>query len=172
MTEGHSGGAYVAARGEGRKLFIGTLQVSAEQSGGAVEVIVLNAPAGTAGPAGPPPHVHRQRDELFYIVKGRLSFVLGTREFEVEEGGTVFVPRGTRHGFKSQPDSQALLIIAPAGLEGFFAELGDGLAAGKSNEEIRTALAGKYDSTAPTSKTAVRKVSMHPATLSERRPSW
>jgi mannose-6-phosphate isomerase-like protein (cupin superfamily) len=148
MTEEHRGGGHVAAQGEGRKLFIGTLQVSAQQSGGAIEVIVLKAgPAGAAGLAGPPPHVHRQRDELFYILKGRLSFVLGTREFEVEQGGTVFVPRGTRHGFTPHPDSQALLVIAPAGLEGFFAELGDGLAAGKSNEEIRAALAGKYDST-------------------------
>jgi mannose-6-phosphate isomerase-like protein (cupin superfamily) len=148
MTEEDSGGGHVAAHGEGRKLsFIGTLQLSAEQSGGSFEVIVLNGPAGTTGPAGPPPHVHRHRDELFYIVKGRLTFVLGTREFEVEQGGTVFVPRGTRHGFKSQPDSQALLIIAPAGLEGFFAELGEGLAAGRSSEEIRAALEGKYDST-------------------------
>jgi hypothetical protein len=40
-----------------------------------------------------------------------------------------------------------LLIIAPAGLDGFFAELGDGLAAGRSSDEIRAALAGKYDST-------------------------
>jgi mannose-6-phosphate isomerase-like protein (cupin superfamily) len=144
MTEGDSGSGHVAARGEGRKLFVGTLQVSAEQSGGAVEVIVLKA--GPGGPVGPPPHVHLHRDELFYVVKGRLSFVLGAREFEVHEGGTVFVPRGTRHGFKPQPDSEAVLIIAPAGLEGFFAELGEGLAAGKSNEEIRAALAGKYDS--------------------------
>jgi hypothetical protein len=59
----------------------------------------------------------------------------------------VFVPRGTRHGFKLQPDSQALLIIAPAGLAGFFTELGDGLAAGRSSEEIRAARTGKYDST-------------------------
>ncbi len=146
MSEGDSGGGHVAARGEGRELsVVGKLQVSAEQSGGAFEVILLHP--GPAAPAGPPPHVHRERDELFYIIKGRFTFVLGTREFEVQEGGTVFVPRGTRHGFKSHPDSQALLIIAPAGLEGFFAELGDGLAAGRSNEEIRAALAGKYDST-------------------------
>jgi hypothetical protein len=31
-TEEGSGGGHVAARGEGRELFIGTLQVSAEQS--------------------------------------------------------------------------------------------------------------------------------------------
>jgi len=53
MTEEGSGGGHVAARGEGRELFIGTLQVSAEQSGGSLEVIVLSAgPAGTAGPVG------------------------------------------------------------------------------------------------------------------------
>ena len=148
MTDANTDG-HVAARGEGKKVpVVGTLQVSAEQSGGAFEVFVMSArPAGASGPAGPPPHVHRHRDELFYIIKGRMTFVLGTREVEVEEGGTVFVPRGTRHGFKPEPDSQALLIIAPAGLEGFFADLGEGLAAGKSNEEIRAALAGKYDST-------------------------
>src|ERR1700674_5499926 len=126
MTEEDGDGGHVAARGEGRKLFIGTLQLSAEQSGDSFEVIVMSSGSAGPGPAGPPPHVHRHRDELFYIVKGRFTFVLGTREFEVEQGGTVFVPRGTRHGFKPQPDSQALLIIAPAGLEGFFAELGDG----------------------------------------------
>jgi mannose-6-phosphate isomerase-like protein (cupin superfamily) len=145
MTEEDSAAGHVAAPGDGRKLFNGTLQVSAKQSGGSLEVIVLRS--GSEGAAGPPPHVHRHRDELFYIVKGRFTFVVGTRELEVEQGGTVFVPRGTRHAFEPQPDSQALLIIAPAGLEGFFAELGDGLAAGRSNEEIRAALAGKYDST-------------------------
>jgi len=144
MTEQDRGGGHVAARGEGTKLFVGTLQVSAEQSGGSLEVIVLQA--GPV-PMGPPPHVHHDRDELFYMVKGRFTFVLGTREFEVDQGGTVFVPRGTRHGFKPQADSEALLIIAPAGLEGFFVELGDALASGRSNEEVRAALAGKYDST-------------------------
>jgi mannose-6-phosphate isomerase-like protein (cupin superfamily) len=149
MTQEYTGGGHAAARGQGKRLpVIGMLQVSVEQSGGAFEVFVMSArPAGGSGPAGPPPHVHRQRDELFYILKGRMSFVLGNKEFEVDEGGTVFVPRGTRHGFKPDPDSRALLIIAPAGLEGFFAELGEGLAAGKSNEQIRAELAGKYDST-------------------------
>jgi mannose-6-phosphate isomerase-like protein (cupin superfamily) len=149
MTQEYSGGGHVAARGEGKRVpVIGMLQVSAEQSGGAFEVFVMSArPTGASRPAGPPPHVHRHRDELFYVLKGRMSFVLGTQDVEVEEGGTVFVPRGTRHRFTPQPDSEALLIIAPAGLEGFFAELGDGLAAGKANEEIRAALAGKYDST-------------------------
>ncbi|MFY9614338.1 MAG: cupin domain-containing protein [Candidatus Dormiibacterota bacterium] len=121
--------------------FIGTLRVSSEDSGGALEMIEYR------GPAAPPPHVHRERDEVFYILKGAFAFTLATDDFEVQQGEMVHVPRGTRHGFKPQPGAEALLIIAPAGLEGFFAELGEGLAAGRSSAEIRAALAGRYDST-------------------------
>jgi mannose-6-phosphate isomerase-like protein (cupin superfamily) len=93
LTVERSGGGHVAARGEGRELFIGTLQVSAEQSAALLRSSLCPlVPQGR----GAPPHVHPHRYELFYIVKGRLTFVLGTREFEVEQGGTVFVPRGTR----------------------------------------------------------------------------
>lgn len=121
--------------------FIGVLTVSAEQSGGSLEVIEGH------GPTAPPPHVHRDRAEFFVVLEGRINFTLGTDVFDVEVGGTVFVPRGTRHGFRPGPTSRYLLVIAPAGLEGFFTELGEGLAAGKSSEEIRAVLAGKYDST-------------------------
>src|ERR1700738_3541484 len=141
MTEADSAGGHVAGPGVGRELpFIGILTVSAQQSGGSLEVIDYR------GPAAPPPHVHRHRDELFYVLKGAFAFIVGARDFDVGPGGTVFVPRGTRHGFKPAPDSQALLIIAPAGLEGFFAELGEGLSAGRPSDDIRAALAGKYDS--------------------------
>jgi len=37
-------------------------------------------------------------------------------------------------------------VVAPAGLEGFFEELGAGVAGGRSGLEMREALAGKYDS--------------------------
>jgi hypothetical protein len=38
------------------------------------------------------------------------------------------------------------VVTIPAGLEGFFDELGKGLTEGKTSEEIRAILAGKYDS--------------------------
>ena len=61
-------------------------------------------------------------------------------------GSTILVPRGTRHGFTTDLDARALLITVPAGLQGFLEELGDGLAAGRSSQEIRKTLAGKYES--------------------------
>jgi mannose-6-phosphate isomerase-like protein (cupin superfamily) len=120
---------------------IGRLIATATQTDGAFEVIEYT------GPAAPPAHVHRMRDEGFYILDGSFSFTLAERDVEVGVGSFIFVPRGTRHGFTVRPGGRALLFIAPAGLEGFFEELGRGLAAGRSGAEIRDVLADRYDST-------------------------
>jgi mannose-6-phosphate isomerase-like protein (cupin superfamily) len=132
---------FVVTAGEGEQLpLIGNLRLSDAQTGRGFEVIEYT------GPATPPPHVHRDHDEVFYIIEGGLSFVLGKEPVEAREGALVFVPRGTRHGFTVEAGSKALLFIIPGGLGGFFRELGAGLAAGKPSAEIRARLAGKYDS--------------------------
>ena len=120
--------------------FIGRLRASAAETDGKFEIIEYE------GPAVPPPHIHREHDEIFFILEGRFSFVIGHATQEADTGSLVWVPRGTRHGFDVQPGSRALLVTIPAGLEGFFAELGKGLSNGKTSDEIRAELAGKYDS--------------------------
>jgi mannose-6-phosphate isomerase-like protein (cupin superfamily) len=120
--------------------FIGTLRASDVETDGGFEVIEY------VGPATPPPHVHKDHDEAFWILEGTFSFILGHETVEAPKGALVLVPRGTRHGFSVAPGSRALLFTIPAGLAGFFRELGAGLAAGKPDAEIRAALAGKYDS--------------------------
>jgi mannose-6-phosphate isomerase-like protein (cupin superfamily) len=120
--------------------FIGTLAASAADTGGAFEVIEY------VGPATPPPHVHHEHDEAFYILDGPFRFLLGDEWFDAATGSLVVVPRNTRHGFETQRGCRALLFTTPAGLEGFFRELGQGLAEGRSSQEIRSALAGRYDS--------------------------
>ena len=128
--------------GQGRILpQIGTVKASAALTSGAFEVIEYT------GPATPPPHIHRLREEAFYVLAGSFTFVLGDETVDAPTGSFVFVPRGTRHGFTVRPGSRALLWVSPAGLEGFFAELGEGLEAGRSGADIRAALAGRYDST-------------------------
>ena len=113
---------------------------SAADTGGAFELIDY------LGPATPPPHVHREHDEAFYILEGPFRFLLGDEWFDAATASLVVVPRGTRHGFETKSGCRALLLTIPAGLEGFFRELGQGLAEGRSSEEIRSALAGRYDS--------------------------
>jgi mannose-6-phosphate isomerase-like protein (cupin superfamily) len=141
MATDTSNGAFCCAPGEGLLLpMIGRLMVSSGRTGGAFEVIEY------AGPAVPPPHVHRDRDECFCIIQGLFTFVLGAAEVQAPANSVVFIPRGTRHAFKPSQGARALLFVIPAGLEGFFRELGEGIMAGRSSADLRAALAGKYDS--------------------------
>lgn len=130
-----------SAPGEGQLLPVPMLlKLSSAQTRGSLEVIEL------VGPGVPTPHVHREHDECFYIIEGLFTFTLGQEEMEAPAGSIVFVPRGTRHGFKHSDGARALVFVIPAALEGFFRELGEGLAAGRSEAELRSALAGKFDS--------------------------
>ena len=95
---------------------------------------------------GPPPHVHREHEELFYVVEGRYLFFRDRDELELEPGGSIVVPRGTRHRFRTLVEpSRTLLLIVPAGLEGFFRGMGDELAAGRTPLEAMTSLSRRYD---------------------------
>ena len=96
---------------------------------------------------GPPPHVHRQRDEAFYVVEGRYTFVRDRETVDLEAGGFIYIPRGTRHQYTTlETPSRTLILIVPAGLEGFFREMGTRIGDGATALEAMTALAGTYDS--------------------------
>jgi quercetin dioxygenase-like cupin family protein len=127
---------------EGGRLIplIGRLKVSGSGSGGAFELYEFT------GPATPPPHIHREHQEVFHVLGGTFMFVVEDEQVEAAAGSTVFVPRGTRHGFTTSEGARALLLVVPAGLEGFFRDLGEGLAGGRSGIELRAALAGRFDS--------------------------
>jgi mannose-6-phosphate isomerase-like protein (cupin superfamily) len=97
---------------------------------------------------GPPRHVHRDREEGFFVLTGRYAFVRGTEELEVGPGQFVLVPRGTRHHFRTLVEpSETLILIAPAGLEGFFNGMGERMAAGATALEAMTELSRTFDST-------------------------
>jgi quercetin dioxygenase-like cupin family protein len=73
--------------------------------------------------AGIPIHRHFQMDEAFYVLEGSGIFMLNDVHHRFEEGGTIFIPKNTWHGF-ANPDHELLLlwIVTPAGLDGFFRE--------------------------------------------------
>jgi mannose-6-phosphate isomerase-like protein (cupin superfamily) len=71
----------------GRDLpFIGRLRASAADTGGCFEFIEYQ------GSAVPPPHVHREHDEIFYILEGKFSFVISDATQEAGMGSLVWVP--------------------------------------------------------------------------------
>ena len=119
-----------------------TLLASSELTGGAFEMFEETRES----PSGPPPHIHRDRDEMFYVVEGRYTFIRGAEEIEAGPGQVIFVPRGTRHHFRTlEAPSRTLILVAPAGLEAFFRGMGERIEAGATALEAMTALSAMHD---------------------------
>lgn len=71
---------------------------------------------------GPPRHIHRREDEMWYVLDGNFRFIADERIFQAPQGSFVFVPRGTAHCFQNleNRDSRILVMFTPAGMERFF----------------------------------------------------
>ncbi|HEY1015317.1 MAG TPA: cupin domain-containing protein [Herpetosiphonaceae bacterium] len=123
--------ALVRAADEGRVIRIGPdeviLKLSAAETAGAYALLEFR----TAPGSGAGPHVHHGEDEVFHILEGSLSFQLGDQEVTAGPGQVVMIPRGLRHSFRNPGPAPArsLIVFAPGGVEGFFAELAALLAA-------------------------------------------
>ncbi len=76
---------------------------------------------------GPPPHIHRNEDEAFYVLRGEFSIFLGGEEFRAKPGDFISLPRGIRHSFRSDSDEigRMLVIVSPSGFEKFFDAVGE-----------------------------------------------
>ncbi len=116
---------FVVPRGEGRSIrgpAGGPTIVAADtlSTGGSFTFL-----ENVIGPKqGPPRHVHRREDEMWYVLDGHFRFVAGDRVFDAPEGAFVFVPRGTEHCFQNLEDrpSRILVMFTPSGMERFFEE--------------------------------------------------
>ena len=75
--------------------------------------------------AAPPMHVHDDEEEAFYVLDGSVDLYLGEEVHRAEAGAFCLVPPGVAHSFVSTSASPArlLVIVSPAGLERFFAEI-------------------------------------------------
>ena len=95
-----------------------TLKLTGEQTQGSIGLLERTAPPG----AGPPRHIHRSCDELFYVLEGRFLFLVGERLEEVEPGTVAFVPRGVVHAVKAIGNEAGRLLVAyvPGGQEKAF----------------------------------------------------
>lgn len=92
------------------------LLLDSDVTGGALSVLLCEAPAGSAGP---PLHVHPASDETFLVTDGALLVHAAGETHTVQPGGAVFVPRGTPHTFATGPGESArfVAIHAPGGFE-------------------------------------------------------
>ena len=70
-------------------------------------------------------HVHAHEDELFCVLEGQHVFVVGDEVHQLGPGGMVFAPRGIPHAQRRvvPHEGRLLVMMTPAGLEGFFRAL-------------------------------------------------
>lgn len=99
-----------------------TFKVTGDDTNGAFTVAELTASAEM----GPPPHIHRNADESFFITEGTFDFSLAGKTFSAGAGAFVYLPKGVVHTHSAGggTPAKALVIQTPSGVERFIAEAG------------------------------------------------
>jgi quercetin dioxygenase-like cupin family protein len=112
--------------GAGRSVWVGTelvtVKVSGRETGGALAF----TEHATLPHGGPPLHRHQREDETFYVLEGEFLFREGERTIRATPGMSIYLPRGTIHTYTNSGDGLGTLLViaSPAGLEEFFAAVG------------------------------------------------
>jgi quercetin dioxygenase-like cupin family protein len=113
-------------RGKGPSLAIlggvYTTLLDGEDTGGAFALFDSIAYPGT----GPGPHRHEREQETFYILEGEVTFRTDGQTVVATPGAVIHMPRRSPHAFHNAGPRVArkLVLVAPAGMEHFFAAVG------------------------------------------------
>lgn len=108
--------------------------LSGEQTAEKLGVIEMNVPPGS----GPAPHQHPHFQESFYVLEGEIEVRTKDRTYIAQKDAMVTIPiNGPVHCFKniSGENARLLCIVTPAGLEGFFKEVGKAIPYGTMPDE-------------------------------------
>ncbi|MES2649207.1 MAG: cupin domain-containing protein [Bacteroidota bacterium] len=68
---------------------------------------------------GPGAHSHEENDEVFYVLEGMISFLVGDKWVDVNKGTFLRIPARTIHDFKNKTGSKTgvLNFFIPGGFE-------------------------------------------------------
>lgn len=99
------------------------IKLDGSRTGGAFLLLEVTVEPGGGAPQ---PHVHTREDETLVLLEGEVTVTIGDATQTVRPGDVVFFPRGVPHSFKNAGATRArgLGVVAPAGLESLFRDLG------------------------------------------------
>jgi quercetin dioxygenase-like cupin family protein len=112
--------AKVLGPGAGRRYEMGALTADFKADGAetanAYSVSEWHVAPGAPGPGA---HDHEANDDMFYVLEGTASFLVGDDWIEAPEGSFVCAPAGVRHDFANRTDRplRLLNIFVPGGFE-------------------------------------------------------
>ena len=121
-----------------------TIKAGAEDTGGAFCLVDY---AAVPGFPGPPPHVHHETADMFFVLEGELTARLGDETLTLGPGSFVLVPPGTVHTFWNPSDRPVrfLSLMSPGGFEQYFRDLRDAFGDGPPDVARIGEIAARYD---------------------------
>lgn len=121
-----------------------TIKATGEQTDGS---FYLGETVIEPGFPGPPPHRHRRLHDMFYVLEGTLTMIVGDETLALEPGSFVCVPPGVVHTFANRSDAAVrfLNFNTPAGWENYMRDLSATLARGAATQEEIGRIASRYD---------------------------
>ena len=86
---------------------LASVKVAAGDSATQMSVVEFTAPRGF----GPPLHMHREEDEIMYVIDGEIRVDLGEESQVVTGGAVVSLPHGIPHVFQVLSDEGRVLTV-------------------------------------------------------------
>jgi quercetin dioxygenase-like cupin family protein len=141
-------GAVVHRPGEGERLGVGASQLFLKATGeDTAGSFFLSETVVEPGFPGPPPHRHERLHDMFYVLEGELTFLLGEETQRLPAGSFVCVPPGTVHTF-SNPTEEPVRFLnfnTPSGWENYMRDLSAAAQSGSLTPETIRQIASRYD---------------------------
>lgn len=115
---------YVRRTGEGERVRMLAAEhevLAGRRTGASFTLLSSSMPAGS----GPPPHIHDDEDELFYVLEGQLRVRCGNDEWVIGPGDCAYLPRGVMHQprVEGSHPARVLVILSRPGIEDFFEQV-------------------------------------------------
>jgi quercetin dioxygenase-like cupin family protein len=134
--------------GDGERLDAGATEIvikaTGEDTGGTFFLAESTVPPNFPGP---PPHTHETLTDMFYVLEGTVTFLIGDERRDAGPGTFVCAPPGTVHTFSNQTDQPARLLNfnTPSGWEHYMRELAAAGREGPLTPERIGAIASRHD---------------------------
>ena len=99
-----------------------TIRVSHVDGSDGISVLEHRAPYGNSTPL----HIHRNEDEIFHILEGKMLFRVADRDVHAGTGDTLLAPKGIPHTYRvdSANGARWLTIMRGGDFEGFVRSCG------------------------------------------------
>jgi mannose-6-phosphate isomerase-like protein (cupin superfamily) len=139
--------ANIVLPGEGRVIELGSLRMTVKESGGRTWGTLALVEFSAAGAFhSPPPHIHREHEEGFYVLDGELELTAGTETIRAKPGTFVMVPIGVAHTFGNATSEPVrfLATLSPDHYVHYFEEIVPLFAAGAPDPKAVAAIMARY----------------------------